>query len=64
MGMPVTSAKNQPLGGAATDLGLGDQLNQQRQDETEEQKKRRLLLEQMKQAVNPMGAGYALGLNQ
>ena len=51
--MPTTSAKNSIFSPAATDLGLGDQLNQQLQDETEEEKKRRLLNQQMQAAINP-----------
>ena len=42
--MPVTSQKNQPLTGIASDMGFGGmQLQQQLQDETEEQRRRRLL---------------------
>jgi len=52
-GMPMTSAKNAPLSPAATDLGLGDQLHQQLEDETEEQRRRRLMNQQMQQAVSP-----------
>ena len=48
--------------GAATDLGLGDALVGQREEETDEQKRRRQLLEQMKEAVNPFGASMSLGL--
>lgn len=36
--------------------GLGDVLQQQRETETDEVKRRRLLLEQMKQSVSPLGA--------
>jgi len=60
--LAITSAKNTPLSAAVSDLGLGDALSQQLQDETEEQKRRRLLLQQMQQAVNPLGASTALGL--
>lgn len=51
--MAVISAKNLPLNPAALQLGLGDQLVQQREDETEEAKRRRLLNQQMQGAVNP-----------
>lgn len=51
--MPPTSAKNAMLSPAATDLGMGDMLQQQVQDETEEQRRRRLLNQQMQSAVNP-----------
>jgi hypothetical protein len=60
--MPPMNAKNTGLLGAPTELGLGDALNQQVQDETEEQKRRRLLLQQMQQAVSPTGASQSLGL--
>lgn len=44
MGMSIsangTGLKNLPLSQAASDLGLGDQLKQQTEDETEELKKR------------------------
>jgi hypothetical protein len=36
--------------------GLGDVLQQQRETETDEIKRRRLLLEQMRQSVSPLGA--------
>ena len=45
------------FGGAAQDL-----LGQQLEGETEEMKRRRLLLEQMKEAVSPLGASSMLGL--
>lgn len=51
--MPVTSAKNTPLGPAAQDLGLGDMLNQQLQDQEEERKKK--LLAQAQQASRGLG---------
>lgn len=60
--MPTTSAKNYALSLAATDLGMGDQLTQQLQDETEEQRKRRLLNQQMQAAVNPQSAVMSLGM--
>jgi len=60
--MPPMNAKNVGLLGAPTELGMGDALNQQVQDETEEQKRRRLLLQQMQQAMNPSGASTTLGL--
>ncbi len=44
-------------GGAA-----GDLLGQQVQDETEEMKRRRQLLQQMQEAVSPLGASSMLGL--
>jgi len=60
--MPPANPKNLGMSAAGMDLGLGDQLGQQVQDETEEQRRRRLLLEQMQSAVNPMGAAGVLGL--
>ena len=45
------------FGGAAGDL-LGGQL----QDDTEEMKRRKLLLQQMQEAVSPLGASNMLGL--
>lgn len=60
--MPVISQKNKLLGdglGAANDLGLGDTLRTQVEDETEEQKRRRLLLQQQQQALNPMAGSAA-----
>lgn len=45
------------LGGAA-----GDLLGQQLEGETEEMKRRKLLLQQMQEAVSPMGAANVLGL--
>jgi hypothetical protein len=59
--MPATSAKNKPLTGVATDIGLGDSLNQQVQDETEEMRKRRLLLQQQRQALGGGAASALLG---
>jgi len=58
--MPATSAKNGPISGAYG-YGMGDELNQQVEDETEEARKRRLLQGQMKSAVNPVRTG--LGIN-
>jgi hypothetical protein len=62
--MAAVSSKNYSLSPSASDLGLGDVLTQQVQDETEEQRRRRLLQQQMQAAVNPMSAGAAgaLGL--
>jgi hypothetical protein len=40
--MPPVSAKNAMMQGAAADLGLGDMLRTQLDDETEEMKRRRL----------------------
>lgn len=42
--------------GAVIDLGLGSQLNQQVQDETEEQRKKRMQLAQQQQALGPAGS--------
>jgi hypothetical protein len=47
--MPSTNVKNLPISPAASDLGLGDQLIQQIQDDDEERKKR--LLAQANQAA-------------
>ena len=42
--MPVTSQKNQPLTGIASDMGFGGmQLQQQLADETEEERRKRLM---------------------
>jgi hypothetical protein len=57
--MPATSAKNGPISGAYG-YGLGDNLHQQVEDETEEARKRRLLQEQMKSAVNPVRSGLGI----
>jgi len=40
----------------------GELLGQQVQDETEEMKRRRQLLQQMQEAVSPLGASSMLGL--
>jgi len=50
------SSKNYMLSTAAADLGLGDQLAQQMQDETEEMKRRRLM-ENGKTPGGMMGQG-------
>jgi hypothetical protein len=42
--MPTMNMKNIPLSAAGTDLGLGNQLTNQLQDEMEEEKKRRALM--------------------
>jgi hypothetical protein len=41
---------------------VGDLLGEQRQDETEEMKRRKALLQQMQEAVSPLGASSALGM--
>lgn len=51
--MPMPNQKNLALFPSVTSIGLGDQLQQQREDETEEQKKQRLLNQQMQAAINP-----------
>jgi hypothetical protein len=56
--MPPTSAKNQSL--LVTDLGLGDMLGQQAQDETDEERKRRLA-QQRQNALNPAITGLLGG---
>ena len=60
--MPSPNTKNFALSGAATDLGLGDMLLQQREDETEEAKRRRMMLDQLKQSLSPSGASSMLNL--
>jgi hypothetical protein len=42
------------LSPAADALGLGDVLKDQTGEETDEMKRRKLLLQQMKEAVNPL----------
>ena len=44
--MPAVSQKNQVLSMAAQDLGLGDQLTQQVEDEVTQRKKKQLLQDQ------------------
>lgn len=63
--MPPANPKNLGLSLSATDLGLGDMLGQQQQDETDEARKKRLLM-QRQQALNPgvtglLGNNAALG---
>lgn len=65
--MATNSANNVGLGGAVTDLGLGDMLGQQVAGETDEQKKKRLLdmqnrMMQSPAAVSLLG-GYGAGSN-
>jgi len=55
--MPPSNPKNLGLTTAATDLGLGDMLGQQTQDETDEQRKKRLAA--MQQGT---GGGAAMDL--
>ena len=56
--MPIVSAKNYGLTGVAgPDLGMGDMLQTQLADETEEQRKRRLLMQQQRAAL---GGGSGL----
>jgi hypothetical protein len=50
------AAANGGLSPAATDLGLGDLLSQQVQDETEEQRKKRM---QQMQQQSGVGGGMA-----
>lgn len=42
--------------GAASDLGLGGQLNQQVQDETEAERKKRMAQLQQRQMLGPAGS--------
>jgi hypothetical protein len=42
--------------------GPGDLLGSQVQDETEEMKRRKALLQQMQEAVSPLGATSTLGI--
>jgi hypothetical protein len=48
------------LSAAADAAGLGDVLKTQTEDETEEMRRRRILLQQMKSAVNPMPGSMAV----
>lgn len=45
-----------PIGAAASDLGLGANLQQQVADETEEQRKKRMLQTQQQQQLGPAGS--------
>jgi hypothetical protein len=45
-----------PIGGAATDLGLGAGLQQQVADETEEERKKRMTQMQQQQQLGPAGS--------
>lgn len=45
--MPPTSGKNLSLAPAATDLGLGDQVQQQLEDQEAERKKKLLQMSKM-----------------
>lgn len=45
-----------PSGGAATDLGLGNSLGQQVQDEADEQRKKRMQMLQQQQMLGPAGS--------
>lgn len=54
--MPPPNPKNIGISTAATDLGLGDMLGQQTQDETEEARKKRLA------AMQQAGGGAAMDL--
>lgn len=61
--MPQTSAKNTGLSPASTDLGLGDMLQQQTEDETDEERRRRLANMQRQQsgiAAGPQTAATSL----
>jgi hypothetical protein len=64
--MPITSTKNFALTGAATDLGLGDALAMQTQNETDDARKKRM--RDMKAAeLNPaamslLGGGSDTGI--
>lgn len=55
--MPPMNPKNMALSPAATDLGLGDMLRTQTEDETEEQRRKRLAAQQMQSGVNPLSLG-------
>jgi len=45
-----------PAFGASVDLGLGDQLSQQVQDETEEERKKRMAQSQQQSLLGPAGS--------
>lgn len=53
--MPANS-QMAAMGGAAADLGMGDQLNQQVQDETDEERKKRLQQMQQQSLLGPAGS--------
>jgi len=44
------------MGGASADLGLGGQLGQQVQDETEAERKKRMALMQQQSLLGPAGS--------
>lgn len=49
------------LSSASMDLGLGDNLQQQLKDETDEQRKKRLLMQQQRMALGPASMSLGLG---
>jgi hypothetical protein len=51
-----------PIGAAASDLGLGDMLGQQVQDETDEQRRKRLQQLRDQQMLGPAGSLAATSL--
>jgi len=53
------NAKNLGLSPAVADLGLGDMLRTQLDDETEEQRRRRLQAQQAQKALTGAGMGGA-----
>ena len=56
--MPVMNPKNMSLSPVASDLGLGDMLQQQAEDETEEMKKKK------KMAAGVAGLGNVGSMGQ
>ena len=56
--MPMDNPKNYTLSPAAQDLGLGDLLRQQVENETEEARKKRMLA----MGLNPAGGFAAMSL--
>lgn len=50
----MTSLKNIPISGAATDLGLGDQLQVQLQNNLDEEAKKKKLLSQQANATGAL----------
>lgn len=53
------NSKNLGFSQAATDLGLGDMLRQQVEDETDDERKKRMARMQQ-QALTPAGSGSAV----
>ncbi len=57
--MPMSTGV--PMSQSAMDLGLGNDLQNQLKDETDEQRKKRLLLQQQRLALGPAAQSLGLG---